>query len=292
MFSNNMSTNLFGENIEPDILIRDKFIEPPWSILDSHGGDWQNRKRRWLALGMKSEEGRDKTFDSMRNFVKYAPANASYKDTSIFDAVLTEIMYNWFLPKGGTILDPFAGGSTRGIVANYFGYKYMGIELRPEQVQSNREQAQTIIPNNKPIWICGDSDKELENMTGQFDLVFSCPPYADLEVYSEDPNDLSNMPYNDFLIKYGSIIKKTYPLVKDGGYTIFVVGEVRDKKGNFYGFVPDTIRLFLKAGYKYYNEMIIREGGLSTAAMRCDKQFSANKKIVKIHQNILCFKKA
>jgi DNA modification methylase len=286
-----MAINLFGENIEPKELIRDKFIEPPFSILDSHRGEWQNRKRRWAKLGMKSEEGREKTFGSMRNFVKYASANASYKDTSIFDPVLTEIIYHWFCPKGGTILDCFAGGSVRGIVANYLGYKYTGIELRPEQVESNRSQAKEIIPEKEPIWHCGDSDDVLEQITGQFDLVFSCPPYADLEVYSDLPTDLSNMEYKDFLVKYASIIKKTYPLVKYGGYAIFVVGEVRDKKGNFYGFVPDTIRLFLEAGYKYYNEMIMREGGLSTAAMRCDKQFSANKKIVKIHQNILCFKK-
>jgi hypothetical protein len=31
--------------------------------------------------------------------------------------VLCEIAYRWFSPPGGLILDPFAGGSVRGIVA-------------------------------------------------------------------------------------------------------------------------------------------------------------------------------
>jgi hypothetical protein len=38
--------------------------------------------------------------------------------TSIFDPVLCEIAYRWFCPSGGTVLDPFAGGSVRGIVAS------------------------------------------------------------------------------------------------------------------------------------------------------------------------------
>ena len=37
--------------------------------------------------------------------------------TSIFDPVLCELVYRWFCPSKGKILDPFAGGSVRGIVA-------------------------------------------------------------------------------------------------------------------------------------------------------------------------------
>ena len=60
--------------------------------------------------------------------------------TSIFDPVLCEIAYRWFCPQGGTVLDPFAGGSVRGIVASRLGRRYVGIELRPEQVEANRAQ--------------------------------------------------------------------------------------------------------------------------------------------------------
>ena len=50
--------------------------------------------------------------------------------TSIFDPVLCEIAYRWFSPVGGLILDPFAGGSVRGIVASKLGRQYIGHELR------------------------------------------------------------------------------------------------------------------------------------------------------------------
>lgn len=45
----------------------------------------------------------------------------STSGTSIFDPVLCELAYSWFCPLDGKVLDPFAGGSVRGIVAAYLG---------------------------------------------------------------------------------------------------------------------------------------------------------------------------
>lgn len=51
--------DLFGNEIIEDVLLRDKFIEPPFSILDTKSGNWQKRKRAWISKGLKSEVGRD-----------------------------------------------------------------------------------------------------------------------------------------------------------------------------------------------------------------------------------------
>jgi hypothetical protein len=71
--------------------------------------------------------------------------------TSIFDPVLCELAYRWFSPPGGLVLDPFAGGSVRGIVAAKCGREYIGVDLRPEQVAANREQAARITETSKMI---------------------------------------------------------------------------------------------------------------------------------------------
>lgn len=187
-------------------------------------------------------------------------------------------------------MDPFAGGSVRGIVASHLGFKYTGIDIRPEQVESNREQAAQICKaENLPEWICGDSNKELDNVQGGFDFVFSCPPYADLEVYSTLPGDISNMKYPEFLVAYRSIIAKACAKLKPGALACFVVGEVRDKDGNYIGFVPDTIKAFTDAGMHYYNEAILLNA-VGTAAIRA-RGCMKNQKLVKLHQNILVFKK-
>ena len=38
--------------------LAEKFMIPPFSVLSAREGWWQNRKRAWLALGIKSELGR------------------------------------------------------------------------------------------------------------------------------------------------------------------------------------------------------------------------------------------
>ena len=280
------------------ISLRDKFIEPPFTLLDSKTASWRGRMKHFKDLGIKGELGRNvKSKNRMKAIDGKNPSLLSIGNNekkgsfiSIFDPALCEVLYKWFCPDNGTILDPFAGGSVRGIVANYLGYKYSGIDIIKEQVESNREQAKEILKaDNQPKWWVGDSNELLGKSDRVFDMVFSCPPYANLEVYSQLDGDISNMNYIDFMKSYEEIIAKSCNLLKNGGYACFVVGEVRDKKGNYIGFVPDTINAFKKCGMDFYNEAIYLQG-LGTAAMRANNNMK-KQKLVKIHQNVLVFKK-
>lgn len=290
-----MEKDLFGNDVIKNVLLREKYGEVPVSILNTTTGHWINRKRNWMKLNFESEVGRDKNLLGFsKTCATVQGGKESHKGISVFDPVLTELMYNWFCPEKGMIIDPFAGGSVRGIVANYLGFNYTGIELRPEQVESNRQQGLDILPiTNQPQWYEGDSDVLLNDKWNfDFDLIFSCPPYMDLEVYSDRPDDLSTLSDDDFTLKYESIIKKSCDKLKKDGFAIFVVGDVRDKKTGYYkDFITITKMAFYKAGLKLYNEAILLENGLNTAAMRADKQFTAGKKLVKVHQNVLIFKK-
>ncbi len=208
--------------------------------------------------------------------------------TSIFDPVLCEVVYTWFTAPSAEILDPFAGGSVRGIVAAMLGRGYTGVDLRAEQIAANEKQAAEIVPDNKPRWICGDSLDSLPDQ--EFDFVFSCPPYADLEVYSDDPRDISTMDYTDFLRVYREIIKLSVARLRDNRFACFVVGDVRDKRGNYYNFVGDTVRAFRDAGCEYYNEAVLITA-VGSLPIRVGRQFRAGRKLGKTHQNVLVFVK-
>lgn len=55
-----VETDLFGEpvvNGHKSVLAQ-TFSYPPFSVLNAREGWWQERKRQWLALGIKSEVGR------------------------------------------------------------------------------------------------------------------------------------------------------------------------------------------------------------------------------------------
>ena len=44
--------------VKPTGNLSDRFMIPPFSVLNAREGWWQDRKRAWLALGIKSEVGR------------------------------------------------------------------------------------------------------------------------------------------------------------------------------------------------------------------------------------------
>ena len=209
--------------------------------------------------------------------------------TSIFDPVLCELAYRWFSPPGGLVLDPFAGGSVRGIVAAKCGREYVGVDLRPEQLAANRAQARRICGEGiAPAWRCGDSAVVIPALEIAADFVFSCPPYGDLEVYSENPLDLSTMGRGAFLSAYRSIIAAAIGKLKPDRFACFVVGDYRDKRGFYCNFVSETINAFESAGARLYNEAILVTAA-GSLPIRAGKQFASTRKLGKTHQNVLVF---
>jgi len=307
--------------------LHERFVIPPFSILDTRQGYWQERKRSWLSLGIKSEESRE-DMKAMGSFAGSVPqyytlkekaeqkvkrklTNKEFEESflldmlpknsqlaftstggmlSIFDPVLCEIAYRWFCPDGGLVLDPFAGGSVRGIVAGMLGCGYAGIELREEQVQSNRIQAERIIPEAKVAWHTGNSLQLDTIFTEKADMIFSCPPYFDLEVYSDNQDDLSNMSWDDFKLQYAEIIRKSVAALKDDSFACFVVGDIRDEKGLYRNFVGLTTECFENAGASLYNE-IIMVNVAGSLPIRVAKQFNTSRKVGKCHQNVLVYYK-
>jgi hypothetical protein len=212
--------------------------------------------------------------------------------TSIFDPVLCELAYSWFCPKEGMILDPFAGGSVRGIVAALLGYNYTGVDLIRRQVEENRKQAELICGDGKkPRWAVGDSMHIEKLRPFEADFIFSCPPYANLEVYSEDPRDISTMDYTEFIRVYREIILRSCALLKEDRFACFVVGDIRDKAtGCYRGFPADTCAAFKGAGLRLYNEIILVTA-VGSLPIRIEKQFNGYRKVGKTHQNVLVFVK-
>ena len=273
-----------------------KYIVPPYSVLDSRQGYWKDRKNEWKRI-INSGNGRDEELlgGGLKELAQKSGADLT--GTSIFDPVLCEVLVNWFCPAGGKVIDPFAGGSVRGLVSSMIGNDYTGVDLSKKQIEANYENFDELAGTfdftgsvlKKPKWINGDSakiDKLIQD--DNFDFMLTCPPYADLEVYSDDPADISNMPYEDFKRVYFEIIKKTVDKLKENAFAAIVVGDVRDKKGRYHNFVGHTKDAFIEAGCKLYNECILVESG-ATAALRAGNQFAKGRKVVKTHQNVFIF---
>jgi hypothetical protein len=317
-----------------------RFGAPPFTVLDARSGPWQARKRAWKELGIQSEVGRDRNLlyaapgDMYSNWMpvrNYAEAKegrpltekevvAGYSDiltpfmggtsgTSIFDPVLTELMYRWFSPPRGKILDPWAGGSVRGLVAARLGRQYTGIELSENQINANRLQAglsngplpeslaAPVKPgkeeptNQEPSYHHGESAAVLAKFKPEhYDMIIGCPPYYDLEVYSDDPRDLSNLGPEDFDNAMIANVKMAARALKPNSYAVFVVGAVRNKAGHLMDMRSLMVRAGQEAGLHLENDAILLTT-VGTLRLRAARAFAATRALGRTHQDVLVFLK-
>lgn len=210
--------------------------------------------------------------------------------TSIFDPVLTETMVSWFSALGDNVIDPFAGGSVRGVVSCMLGRNYVGIDLRKEQIEANIEQGNQLCADIMPVWVNGDSMYIKQLAGGEYDFMLTCPPYGNLEIYSDDPADISNMSDDAFDETYAEILRRTVEMLKQDRFAIVVVGNYRDKKGFLRDLVGITVKAMESAGMRYYNDFVV-VAPIGSLPIRAGKAFQASRKMGRTHQYALCFVK-
>lgn len=309
------------QNSAPESSLFDRFVVPPFSILDTRKGYWQDRKKKWYELmGDLGDSRKDTLVTSLEikykdlyqrtrehrkemglSFKEYIDKYVSQEDlekeqakivaqgVSIFDPVVSEIMCRWFTPQAGAkIFDCFAGDTAKGLVFAECGHSFIGVELRKEQVEINNK---IIADRGKDIrYICDDGQNVARHIEPESqDLLFSCPPYFDLEVYSDLPNDASNQgTYEDFIQILKNGFTGAVGCLKQNRFAVIVVGDVRDKKtGFYYDFCGDIKRIFKENGMRLYNEIILIEQTASTALRAA--RYMENRKVAKTHQHILVF---
>lgn len=273
------------DNSVPESNLFDSYIVPPFSTLDTRSGAWQKRKSGWVeVLGHIGE-----TEDSLLAAGLMAKINSG---TSFFDPVLAEIIITWFSRPGWKVLNPFCGEATVAALSSVLGRPFIGIDIRKEQVDKN----------TKILWDKGYRDAQFlhgnsihiddifteNSIDPTFDLIFSSPPYYDLEIYSSGDGDVSNMgTYEEFITAYKEIFRKSISHLNDDRFVVVKVSEIRDEKGAYRNFVGDNIRIFRELGLHYYNEIIL-VNSVGTGALRARNTFSG-RKVVRLHQNVLVF---
>ena len=281
------------KEIEAIQKLEDKFIVPPFSILNTREGYWQERKRYWNVLIGDNGESRDdiksKVNANVTNWNNKPYKGGVIRDNSIsiLDSVLAEIINKWFGFEKCKTFDCFAGDSVFGYVSSYMGNSFTGIELRQEQSDLNNERIKGF--NSK--YICDDGRNILNHIEeNSQDLLFSCPPYFDLEVYSDLSNDASNQKeYKDFLNIVNVAFSNSIKCLKDNRFAVITVGDIRDKKGFYYRFVDDIKDIFKRNGVLLYNELILIQS-VGNGALRANR-YMGSRKVVKMHEQILVFYK-
>lgn len=198
-----------------------------------------------------------------------ATTKAHNGNASVLDPVACEIIARFFMPaSGGRIYNPFGGGVQMGYVAGGCGYNYLASEIRHNQVEANNRICAEF--GAAVRWIQADSAQY--DPEGEFDMVFTCPPYYRVERYVDydgrsPVGEINDLPtYEKFrdalFMGYANAILR----LKENRFFVIMTGDSRDKRGAYNCHEAET-ELFLRAqGLSIYNRIVYVESEFTRLA--------------------------
>lgn len=212
-------------------------------------------------------------------------------NASVLDPVACEVIIRFFMPKEGKrIYNPFGGGVQFGFVAGSYGYEYISSEIRQNQCDANNSLCSDF-KNCK--WI--KSDSSIYSPKGNFDLMFSCPPYYQVEEYLDydgkspkgELNSIST--YEKFRDTLFEGYKKGIEKLNNNCFFVVMTGDSRNKDGGYYGCEAEHELFFRDQGLHIYNKIIYLECEFTRLAQA--KVTLNHRKFPKREQKILVFYK-
>lgn len=182
-------------------------------------------------------------------------------NASVLDPIACEVIARFFMPaNGGRIYNPFGGGVQMGFVAGASGYEYVASEIRKNQTDANNAIC-SHFPSVK--WIQADS--ATYEPEGEFDLIFTCPPYFKVEKYVDydgvaPPGEINSMStFAEFRDLLFSGYKCAISRLKENRFFVVMTGDSRDKNGAYYCSEAETEIFLRDQGLSIYNRIVYLE---------------------------------
>lgn len=270
-----------------------KFVVPPFTVFDARQGYWMKRKKEWHEKIQDNAQARADA-NAYTNPEAWGDLASQPRGVSLLDPVLAEIINRYFVPNANAeqckTFDVFAGDTVFGYVSAALGNAFTGVELREEQAKFNQDRVSA--DGLSATYICDDGRNVLNHIPeASQDLLFSCPPYFDLEVYSDNENDASAQEtFEDFYAILDTAFTNAIKALKNDRFAVIVIGGVRDKKSGFYyDFTGAVKSTFERNGMHLYNDAVLVTP-VGTAALRAGRYMN-NRKLCNVHQNVLVFYK-
>ena len=208
---------------------------------------------------------------------------------SVFNPELAGLLVTAYTAPGEYIVDPFAGGGTRAVIATALGRTYFGIDVRAPEVDRVNGRLEELGLHTEADVVVGSSTDRSVWPTDP-DALITCPPYWNLEVYSDDPMDLSTAPtYTAFLSSISDVVEHSFSVLREGALSVWVVGDIRHRKtGELLDFPGDLTRIHQEAGFFLYDKVIYRNASPFGASLRSGI-FDKTRRTVRQHEYVLVF---
>ena len=207
---------------------------------------------------------------------------------SVFPIPLVEwVLIRYAGKKGMKVLDAFSGGPARAIACSIMGYEYHGFEIREEQIKENERTIRELGLDGITYHYADGRFLKCDHT--DFDVALTCPPYHNLETYSDQVDDISNMPnYAAFNAAMWMCACSHFNIMKPGAFVCIVIGNFRDKHGELIDFRGHTVQNFKEAGFLFWQDIILSKN-FASAAKRAGNAWKG-KKLVPRHEHLLIFR--
>ncbi len=263
--------------IRDDCRIDEQFGWLPMSILEPT----KESKASWKEAYLDDGENESRRSDD----AEYLPG---LKFSEFHAGVAEQILRYWSM-KGSVVVDPFAGRATRAVVASRMERQYEGYEISPTTYKRVTEHFKKLgvspkLYNNDGLFLTFTDDEVA-------DLVFTCPPYHDIEKYESVTNQLSDCEtYEKFLKQIGYCGYHINRVLKPGAFCVWVVGDWRcPKGGGLRSFHSDLISLFTKEKLIHHDTIIMKN--ISPFAPLQAGKVASKRYTSKIHEYVMVFRK-
>lgn len=125
-----------------------------WSDLGAFS-EPQKYRPRWV--GARGKDGRQKRTETIEKGDAlpgdvimalvgggHMGANSAHGNEAAMPVSLAEKFVCWYCPPGGVVLDPFCGSGTTGHAAIMHGRRFVGCDIRPDQIQLSWERLRRV----------------------------------------------------------------------------------------------------------------------------------------------------
>lgn len=157
------------------------------------------------------------------------------------------------------VLDNFLGSGTTLIECRLLNRNGIGVDINPMALKLSEERLRFNVDNSSIQQLFEADSKNLSMIdSNSIDLICTHPPYSNIIKYSSNMHDdLSHLPYSDFLTAIEDVSKECLRVLKPGHYCAFMIGDIR-KKGNVIPLGFMTMQKFIDSGF-ILKEIIIKE---------------------------------
>lgn len=222
------------------------------------------------------------------------------KGLSIFPYDLARQIILFYSDEGDIVFDPCAGHITRMWVTYQLNRSYIGYDVSKEFYNLNcnirddllgvgNQQKILDVNNGCNIDLVLHSSTKVNLDDRSVDLIFTSPPYWDIEFYGDESEQLGyNKTYKGFLQGLEMLISESFRILKQGKYAVFNINDFR-KDGALYDFHGDVIRLGRKVGFDLHDIRIVN--WKNSIASVFASQVEERKVSGKAHEYLVVFKK-